>query len=190
MSKDFRGAKSKLASFLPKVAFESNLRKKLSRIEHVLIVKFSFERRQIAKVFMTARASFLSKVNLRKLLSKENFLVCHYLYLGHWARRWIHHRVCDVRSVRRQTYGCLPSCRAPSPYLDRYSFPAPLRIGGWVGLSHRLHAQTETSLSGAHWCDQCRSLRTRNGAVWTGAYPRVVWTPLHHWTSCRLTKLR
>ena len=40
-----------LESFLSKVAFESNLRKKLSRIEHVL----------------------------RKRLLKENFLVCHYL---------------------------------------------------------------------------------------------------------------
>jgi len=42
-----------LESFLSKVAFESNLRKKLSRIEHVLIVKVSFERRKTAKVFMT-----------------------------------------------------------------------------------------------------------------------------------------
>jgi len=29
--------------FLSKVAFESNLRKKLSRTEHILIVKVSFE---------------------------------------------------------------------------------------------------------------------------------------------------
>jgi len=42
-----------LESFLSKVTLESNLRKKLSRIEHVLIVKVSFERRKIVKVFMT-----------------------------------------------------------------------------------------------------------------------------------------
>jgi len=44
-----------IESFLSKVAFESrpNLRKKLSRIEHVLIVKVYFEIRKIAKVFMT-----------------------------------------------------------------------------------------------------------------------------------------
>ena len=62
-------------SFLSKVAFESNLRKKLSRIEHVLIVKVFFERRKIAKVFMTHVQVFF-----RKSLSKatfENFLVCH-----------------------------------------------------------------------------------------------------------------
>jgi len=37
-------------SFLSKVPFESNLRKKLARIEHVLIVKVYFKRRKIAKV--------------------------------------------------------------------------------------------------------------------------------------------
>ena len=106
-----------LESFLSKVAFESNLRKKLSTIEHVLIVKVSFERRKIAKVSMTHVQVFfrksLSKEILpmchenfgiflffqnklsrlehvlflkvsfasyfRKRLSKENFLVCHYL---------------------------------------------------------------------------------------------------------------
>jgi len=50
-----------LESFLSKVTFESNLRKKLSRIEHVLFLKVSF-------------ASYF-----RKRLSKENFLACHYL---------------------------------------------------------------------------------------------------------------
>jgi len=62
-------------SFLSKVAFESNLRKKLSRTEHVLVVKVSFERRKTVKVFMTHVQVFF-----RKSLSKENFLVCHYLY--------------------------------------------------------------------------------------------------------------
>ena len=57
-----------LESFLSKVAFESNLRKKLSRIEHVLIMKVSFERRKIAKVFMT-----LVQVFFRKSLSKATF---------------------------------------------------------------------------------------------------------------------
>jgi len=60
----------KQENFLSKVAFEIDLRKKLSRIEHVLIVKISFEIRKIAKVFMP-RASFLSKV--RKSLSKATF---------------------------------------------------------------------------------------------------------------------
>jgi len=57
-----------LASFLSKVAFASNLRKKLSRIEHVLIVKVSFERRKIAKVFITHVQVFF-----RKSLSKATF---------------------------------------------------------------------------------------------------------------------
>jgi len=76
-----------LKSFLSKVAFESNLhgvytrrssrrsprvntplRKKLARIEHVLIVKVYFERRKIAKVFMTHAQDFF-----RKSLSKATF---------------------------------------------------------------------------------------------------------------------
>jgi len=44
------------------------LRKKLSRIEHVLIVKVSFERRKIAKVFMTHVQVFFGKS-----LSKATF---------------------------------------------------------------------------------------------------------------------
>jgi len=63
-----------LESFLSKAAFESNSQKKLARTEHVLIVKVSFERRKIAKVFMTHVQDFF-----RKWLSKDNFLVCHYL---------------------------------------------------------------------------------------------------------------
>ena len=60
------------------MAFGSNLRKKLSRIEHVLILKVSFERRKIAISFHdTCKFSF--KSHFRKLLSKENFPVCHYL---------------------------------------------------------------------------------------------------------------
>jgi len=62
-----------LESFLSKVAFESNLRKKLSRIEHVLIVKVSFERRKIANVFMTRVQVFfqksLSKATFKRKLS-------------------------------------------------------------------------------------------------------------------------
>jgi len=57
-----------LESFLLKVAFESNLRKKLLRTEHVLIVKVYFERRKIAKVFMTHGEDFF-----RKSLSKATF---------------------------------------------------------------------------------------------------------------------
>jgi len=65
-----------LESFLSKVALESNLRKKLARIEHVLIVKFYFERRKTANVFMTHVHDF-SETHVRKRISKENFLVCH-----------------------------------------------------------------------------------------------------------------
>jgi len=61
-----------LESFLWKAAFESNLRKKLARMEHALIVKVYFKRRKIAY-----NISFES--HFRKRLSKENFLVCHYL---------------------------------------------------------------------------------------------------------------
>ena len=43
------------------VAFEINLRKKLARIEHVLIVKVSFERRKMAKVFMTHVEDYFRK---------------------------------------------------------------------------------------------------------------------------------
>jgi len=57
-----------LESFLSKVAVESNLRKKLARIEHVLIVKVYFERRKTAKVFTTHEQVFL-----RKSLSKVTF---------------------------------------------------------------------------------------------------------------------
>jgi len=47
-----------LESFLMKVAFESDLRKNLARIEHVLVVKVYFERRKSAKVFMTRVQDF------------------------------------------------------------------------------------------------------------------------------------
>ena len=57
-----------LESFLSKVAFESNLRKKLARIEHILIVKVNFERRKIAKVFVTHVQDFF-----QKSLSKATF---------------------------------------------------------------------------------------------------------------------
>jgi len=56
-----------------KVAFEINLRKKLARTEHVLIVKVYFERRKIAKVFMTHVQDLfwksLSKATFEKKLS-------------------------------------------------------------------------------------------------------------------------
>jgi len=58
-----------LESFLSKVAFESNLRKKLAIIEHVLIVTVYFERRKIAKVFMTVHVQDF----FRKLLSNATF---------------------------------------------------------------------------------------------------------------------
>jgi len=33
-----------------------------------------------------------------------------------------------------------PSCRA-SPHFDRYSFPVPQRIGGWISLGGLLHTE-------------------------------------------------
>jgi len=72
-SQDSKGGDT-LESFLSKVAFESDLRKKLSRIEHGLIMKVYFERRKIAKVFMTH-----GQVFFQKWLSKENLPVRHYL---------------------------------------------------------------------------------------------------------------
>jgi len=57
-----------LESFLSKVAFKSNLQKKLSRTQHVLVMKVSFERRKIGKVFMTH-----GQVFFRKSLSKATF---------------------------------------------------------------------------------------------------------------------
>jgi len=57
-----------LESFLSKFALESDLRKKLARIEHVLIVK-DFERRKIAKVFMTHVQEFFWK----SLSTESNF---------------------------------------------------------------------------------------------------------------------
>jgi len=63
-----------LESFLSKVAFESNLRKKLSRIEHVLIVNSKEEKLQ---KFSWHTCKFSFKSHFWKRLSKENFLVCH-----------------------------------------------------------------------------------------------------------------
>jgi len=62
-----------LESFLSKVAFESNLRKKLSRTEHVLIVKVSFDRRKKCESFHDTRASFLSKVTFESDFRKKTF---------------------------------------------------------------------------------------------------------------------
>ena len=65
-------------SFLSKVACGSNLRKKLSRIEHVLIVKVLSKEEKLRKFsWYTCKFSFES--HFWKRLSKENFLVCHYL---------------------------------------------------------------------------------------------------------------
>ena len=68
-----------LESFLSKVAFENSLRKKLSRVEHVLIVKVYFERRKTAKVFMTHVQDFfqmsLSKATFERKLSSVSLLL-------------------------------------------------------------------------------------------------------------------
>ena len=58
-------------SFLSKVAFESNLRKKLSRIEHVLIVKVFFRKKKNGESFHDTRASFLSKVTFESDFRKK-----------------------------------------------------------------------------------------------------------------------
>jgi len=58
-------------SFLSKVAFKSNLRKKRARIEHVLIVKVYFERRKIAKVFMTRVQDFFRKSLLKATFGRK-----------------------------------------------------------------------------------------------------------------------
>ena len=50
------------------LSFESCFRKKLARIEHVLIVKVYFEKRKIAKVFTTHVQDFF-----RKSFSKASF---------------------------------------------------------------------------------------------------------------------
>ena len=80
-----------LESFLSKVTLESNLRKKLSRIEHVLIVKVSFERRQTAKVFMTHVQVFfrksLSKATFERKLSSVS-LALGFNHLTSVRRRW------------------------------------------------------------------------------------------------------
>jgi len=60
-----------LESFLSNIAFESNLRKKLSRIEHVLIVKVSFEKN--CESFHDTRASFLLKVTFESDFRKKTF---------------------------------------------------------------------------------------------------------------------
>jgi len=57
-----------LESFLSKVAFESNPRKKLAGTERVLIVKVHFEKRKTAKVFTTRVQDFF-----QKSLSKATF---------------------------------------------------------------------------------------------------------------------
>ena len=60
-----------LESFLLKITFESNLRKKLARIEHVLIVTVYFERRKIAKVFMTHVQDFFQKSLLKATFERK-----------------------------------------------------------------------------------------------------------------------
>ena len=51
--------------------------------------------------------------------------------IGHWARRWIDHWVCDAWPVRRQTYGYLPSRRASPPF-GRYQIILLGDRGPWV----------------------------------------------------------
>ena len=68
--RDSKGSDT-LESFLSKVAFESNLQKKLSRIEHVLIVKVSFERRKIAKVLVTHVHVFFRKSLLKATFGRK-----------------------------------------------------------------------------------------------------------------------
>jgi len=68
-----------LESFLSKVGFKSNLRKKLARIEHALIVKVYFKRRKIAKVFMTRVQDFFQKSLSKVIFERKLFLMCHYL---------------------------------------------------------------------------------------------------------------
>ena len=53
--------------------------------------------------------------------------------------RYITESVMHAWSVWRQTDSCLPDCRA-LPF-GWYSFPVPLRIGGWVDLSIWLHVK-------------------------------------------------
>jgi len=59
---------------------------------------------------------------------------CSSPFLRSWSRnKWICHTVYDAWSVRRQTYGYLPNRTALLLLLGRYSFPVPMRVGGWVG---------------------------------------------------------
>ena len=65
-----------LESFLSKVAFESNLRKKLATCSNR---ESFFRKKKICESFHDTRARFFFESDFRKRLSKENFLVCHYL---------------------------------------------------------------------------------------------------------------
>ena len=76
------------------------MRKKLLRIEHVLIVKVYFERRKMRKFSRhTGKISFES--HFRKRLSKENFLVCHCLNVrSHYGLEQSEGDRNDCQSVR------------------------------------------------------------------------------------------
>jgi len=56
-------------------------------------------------------------------------------HLDNWDCRRIHHRDCDVRPVQCPADGYLPRCTALPLLLGQYSFPIPIRVGGWVGRS-------------------------------------------------------
>ena len=56
---------------------------------------------------------------------------CSSPFQGHWARRWIDHRVCDAWPVRRRTYSYLPGCRASPPF-GRYQIILLGDRGTWV----------------------------------------------------------
>jgi len=47
------------------------------------------------------KVSYSSRAGLRQ--------GAHLLFLGHWARRWVYHWVCDAWPAWRLTYGYLPS---------------------------------------------------------------------------------
>jgi len=62
-------------------------------------------------------------------------------------RRWADRNldIVKTRGVRIRKIihtGYLPSRRALPPHLGRFSFTVPPRVGGWVGLTGRLHTKT------------------------------------------------
>jgi len=84
-------------------------------------------------------------------------------------------RICNAWPVWRQTCGYLSGRRA-LPH-DRYSFPVPLRIGGWVGLSGWLHTKTVYARIVAHLSTKKASRRVTS-LMWLATLP-----PRHTTTS-------